>query len=156
MGPGSVLFGGGLPWIYPLALALAHHCPTVAIQLDAALSPFRNVSWPFENSEKRPACGSWTYPPGFYGTFAAFLDRPIRARLRNTVERLSGGSREPAHAIVPDPAFVSYVSHIIRQRLVYLNYDDYGPTKLSEENRLVERAETILCRSLYQPKRVRA
>lgn len=158
MNPGFVVFGAELPWIFPLAVELGRHGPALGINLGASRRLFRRgTTWPFDDPQGRLTKETWSYPPGFNGTFARLFDRTIRARLMKKMRRLRRQTGEWPYIVTPYPHFLRYLLELDPSRLIYVNYDDNSPSpdaagrsKLPEEDAIVARAGTVLCNSQYQ------
>lgn len=150
-----ILGGAGLPWVYPLAVELGRSSPTVAINLTTAIPFGGNTSrWSYDDPEGLTQRETWSYIPGFSSKFKFIFRLLIRNRLNMLIKDLYRRSGEHPYVIVMFPWDYPYVSDVVSDHLIYLNYDDYLLNeKNSLEKKLIGHAGVILCSSSFQAER---
>lgn len=155
-----IVFGVELPWIRPLATALAEESPTVGISIQPTLLSLgrRGVRSPDEQDGARYE--TWRYPPGYNGRFRGLFKRGIQRRLQEVRGGLSSVGGTHPTILAHTPSMAPYVDGFEPERVVYRNYDDQrvvdetgGLGWTRDELNLVERSGTVICSSIVQTER---
>jgi teichuronic acid biosynthesis glycosyltransferase TuaH len=158
---GIVFFGASSAWTFSIAMEMSKLTPVTAIEFSTSNvltgSAFR---WPYKNHENIERCEVWKYPPGFNGALAPIYNKRIKARLNRLVAEMEKLHGLPPFLFTPYPWYSPYLEDISSTDIVYYNYDDYfaysssrNHSRERQEERLVKKAGTIFCSSIYQTTR---
>ena len=159
----SFIFIGSpkLPWIHPLLVEVARRHVTVAVDIQVWRAvPNRTRGPATEEYAGGLKTVTWWYPPGYAGRLDLLCTPIVRARLRRLIYETRVRSGAEPYLVTPYPDSVRYLRGLCGERIVYWNYDDYASyvngcrAENPFEHVMIEAADTVLCSSAYQRRRL--